>query len=144
MAINFVNQNRFYLTKKRVLISLIIKIIQKEKRILNSLTFVFCSDEFLLNLNRKFLNHDYYTDILTFDLAGSDFIDGEIYISVDRIVANSKIYNTLKINELHRVMIHGVLHLCGYTDKSIDGKNEMTKKEDYYLKMLANVSRETI
>jgi rRNA maturation RNase YbeY len=85
-------------------------------------------------MNRSFLGHDYYTDVITFDLAASDgFIQGEIYISVDRVKDNAKIFNSSFSRELHRVMIHGVLHLCGYNDKLKSQKAQMRQMEDRYL-----------
>ena len=105
-----------------------------EGKIIESLIYVFCSDKYLLKINQTFLNHNYYTDILTFDLSKtSKIIEGEIYISVDRVKENSK---ELKINinlEFLRVIFHGVLHLCGYTDKTKLQKQKMRKKEDEYL-----------
>lgn len=115
---------------------------------LGTLTFVFCSDEYLLNINRQFLNHDYYTDIITFPLGDNkERLDGEIYISIDRIKENAGRYGkekggtkTQKLDtehpyqiELQRVMFHGVLHLLGYKDKTKLQKSEMTKMEDLWL-----------
>ena len=101
---------------------------------LNSLTYIFCSDKDLLEVNRAYLNHDYYTDIISFDLSErTGGIDGEIYISVDRVVENAgKIGVSIK-DEIHRVIFHGALHLCGYSDKTKSQMKEMRKKEDEYL-----------
>ncbi|MDI9320343.1 MAG: rRNA maturation RNase YbeY [Phycisphaerales bacterium] len=94
------------------------------------LHYIFCSDEHLLGINKQFLNHDTYTDIITFDLSEkpSELI-GEIYISVDRIVDNAAKFNTDFVQELHRVLFHGCLHLCGFSDKNAADKQEMTKEE---------------
>ena len=118
-----------------------------------NLSYIFCSDEYLLNINRQFLNHDYYTDIITFPLsADKKHIDAEIYISIERVKENSSQYavggrqkakpanhqspitNHQFTSELHRVMFHGVLHLLGYKDKTKAQKAEMRKMEDTWLK----------
>jgi rRNA maturation RNase YbeY len=99
-----------------------------------SVSYIFCTDDYLLKLNQEYLNHDTLTDILTFTLSGTSLpIISEIYISVERVIENAK---DLKINyesELHRVMIHGILHLCGYADHSNSEKAKMHRREDYYL-----------
>ena len=109
-------------------------VFELEGKTIKSLIYVFCSDKYLLKINQTFLKHDYYTDILTFDLSNtSKIIEGEIYISVDRVKENSK---KLKINtnlELLRVIFHGALHLCDYSDKTKLQKKEMRKKENKYL-----------
>ena len=108
----------------------------KEGRAMESLTIIFVSDGRLLEINRQFLNHDYYTDIITFDLSSSksDPIQGEIYISTDRVRDNADRFGTTIRHELHRVMFHGLLHLCGYGDKTANQEKEMRKMEDRYLK----------
>lgn len=96
-----------------------------------SLNYIFCSDEHLLGINQQFLQHDTFTDIITFDLSESELeIVGEIYISVDRIKENAATFKTDFTQELHRVIFHGCLHLCGFTDKRHADKLEMTKQED--------------
>jgi rRNA maturation RNase YbeY len=101
---------------------------------LQILNFIFCSDEYLLKLNEQYLNHDTYTDIITFDNSESPkIIVGDIFISVDRIRENAKNFKTTFTNELHRVIIHGTLHLLGYADKTAKAKKLMTDKEDEYL-----------
>lgn len=105
-----------------------------ENKIIQSITIVLCSDEYLLAMNQKHLNHDYYTDVITFDLSEKPaFIEGEIYISVDRVKENAVLLNQHFIDELHRVMVHGLLHLCGYNDKSLFQQKIMRNKEDEYL-----------
>ncbi len=86
-----------------------------------------------MEINKHFLNLNYYTDIITFDLSDPDYIFAEIYISIDRVKDNAKIFNTSFKSELHRVIFHGVLHLCGYKDKSKPEKEKMRAKEDFYL-----------
>ncbi len=114
--------------------SFLTHIIKHEGYVLESLSFVFCTDDFLLNINRQFLKHDYYTDVITFDYSiKSNKIYGEIYISIDRVKENAKSINTSYKNEIHRVIIHGLLHLCGYKDKTAKEVKTMRTKEDQYL-----------
>lgn len=104
--------------------------IAKHKR-LSSLTFIFCTDDYLLDINKQFLAHDYYTDIITFNLAADNLpIEGEIYISIDRVKENASLHLATQKQELHRVIFHGALHLCGYKDKSPKDKSKMTAAED--------------
>jgi len=99
------------------------------------LTYIFCTDEHLLGINRQFLNHDTYTDIITFDLSGrEDELSGEIYISTERVAENAAKYKVSFMHELHRVIFHGALHLCGFPDKKPEDKKEMTRQEDICLK----------
>ena len=101
---------------------------------IGELNFVFCSDEYLLNINKQYLNHDTYTDIVTFDSSeDEDVLAGDIFISVDRIRENAGKFGVTERDELHRVIIHGVLHLCGYYDKKKEDKELMTSKENEYL-----------
>lgn len=124
----------FRLINRTKLKAFIIDIFRKEKQPLDSLDFIFCSDEYLLKINQDFLKHDYYTDIITFELSSSgQSTTGEIYISIDRVKENATTHHESFANELHRVIFHGVLHLCGYKDKSKTAKAEMTMKENYYL-----------
>jgi rRNA maturation RNase YbeY len=110
-------------------------IFSNENKPYSSLTFIFCTDKFLLSINNKFLGHDTYTDIITFPLNElGEPISGEIYISVDRIRENALTERCTIKNELHRVLYHGVLHLCGYKDKTRQDKKTMTFKENFYLK----------
>ena len=108
-------------------------LVHKEGYVLNEVSVVFCSDDYLLELNRNFLDHDYYTDILTFDYTLNKEVAGELFISIDRIVDNSGVLNVPINQELTRVLIHGFLHLCGYKDGTTVQKALMTEKEDYYL-----------
>ncbi len=108
-------------------------LILKEQKIKGDITFVFCSDDYLLKLNKDYLQHDYFTDIITFDYCEKNIISGDIFISIDRIKENARQYNVTFENELQRVMIHGVLHLVGYKDKSEEEKKIMREKENFYL-----------
>lgn len=112
------------------------KIIQSEKKEAGDISFIFCSDHYLLGINKEFLNHDYFTDVITFDYVEEDKISGDIFISVDRVKENAETFNVTYKNELNRVMIHGILHLLGYKDKSVQEKQLMTQKEDEYLSKL--------
>jgi len=105
-------------------------IIKKEGGRLNHLNYIFCSDDYLLDINKDYLNHDTFTDIITFPLEDYPLIEGDIFISVDRIKENSLEYSTSFQNELLRVMAHGVLHLCGYQDKTEEETILMRKKEE--------------
>jgi rRNA maturation RNase YbeY len=100
------------------------------------LCFIFCSDLFLLDMNKKHLNHDYYTDVITFDYTADNVVSGDIFISVERIDENARKFGVSFNHELSRVMYHGVLHLCGYDDKQKDEKRTMREKEDFYIKTL--------
>lgn len=113
--------------------------IKSENCELAFLNVVICSDDFLLPLNKKYLNHDTLTDIITFPFESEPIINGVIYISIERVRENAKIYHQTISNELHRIIIHGVLHLCGYGDKTKSQKQEMTKLEDKYLNKLAKM-----
>lgn len=98
-----------------------------------NITYIFCSDEYLLNVNRQYLNHDYYTDIITFDYVKEKEISGDLFISYDRIVDNAKTFGVSCETELLRVMIHGVLHLIGYDDLTDEDEAEIHKMEDFYI-----------
>jgi len=110
-------------------------IFKNEGKSLNSLSIIFCSDKYVLNINKEFLKHNYYTDIITFDFSTNNkLIDAEIYISIERVKENAKTFNSSIKTELHRVIFHGVLHLCGYKDKSHSQKKTMRQKENQSLK----------
>lgn len=134
----------FSLRTRKDLKSFLAYIFTCEKKPLQSLDYIFCSDDYLLNINRKFLQHDYYTDIITFNLEPKALaVIGEIYISQDRIKENAEAFATSFTRELHRVIFHGALHLCGYMDLSKKQQLYMRHKEDFYLKQYF-VPRETI
>lgn len=106
---------------------------EEEKHRLGDLNFIFCSDEHLLDINRQYLKHDYYTDIITFDYVEDAQVSGDVFISVDRVAENAQILKQSFAEEMRRMLIHGTLHLLGYKDKEPDEKQLMTSKEDYYL-----------
>ena len=122
--------------QKRKITKWIRETIISERKIPGDISFIFCSDNYLLEVNRQYLNHDYYTDIITFDYVENNVISGDIFISCDRVKENSLVFNTGFENELSRIIVHGVLHLLGYKDKSKKDKQLMTRKEDFYLEML--------
>lgn len=112
----------------------IISLFQKEKKRLTELQYIFCSDQRLLEINQQFLQHDFYTDIITFPLSDpGQPISGEIYISVDRVRDNAAVFGSSIKRELHRVIFHGALHLCGYKDKKPREEKLMREMEDKYL-----------
>ena len=109
---------------------------------LNLINYVFCTDKYLLNLNTQYLNHNFYTDILTFDLSDEQMLTADIFISVERAEENSLVYNVSKLLEIRRLLIHGALHLCGYKDKTPTEREKMSAMEEFYLNKFF-VSRET-
>ncbi len=134
MSINFYTEEISGLHLSRTALRTWIKaVIGEEKKKTGDISFIFCSDEYLLGINQQYLEHDYYTDIITFDDVSGELISGDIFISVDRVRENAEIYGQSFSDELHRIIIHGVLHLLGYKDKEPDQKEIMTGKEDYYL-----------
>jgi probable rRNA maturation factor len=111
------------------------KMVKKEGKQLAELQYIFCSDAYLLAINRQYLQHDFFTDIITFDLSeNGQPINAEIYISVERVRDNAANYNSSFREELHRVIFHGVLHLCGYKDKKLNEAETMRQMEDKWLK----------
>ena len=121
--------NNFRIKDKIKIKKWILKSIEAEKKNVNFISFNFCSDDFILELNNNALKHNYYTDIITFELNNkNENIEGDIYISVDRVKENAKILKESFTDELHRVIIHGVLHLCGYKEKSSKESKKMIEK----------------
>lgn len=128
-------ETTFSLTSPETLSSWIKQTIQIEEQVLGNLNFIFCSDAYLHKINVEYLDHDTYTDVITFPYDAS-FVEGDIFISIDRIQENAKTFEVDFDQELYRVMIHGVLHLMGYGDKSFEEKKLMTLKENRYLSLL--------
>ena len=135
IPINFFSEDISFNLKQKGLVRTWIKnTIVAEKHRLRLLNFIFCSDSYLLNINQQYLKHDTYTDIITFDNSDTEQeIAGDIFISLERIRENAKELDVNEKDELHRVMIHGTLHLLGYPDKDKSAKSLMTEKEDLYL-----------
>lgn len=109
--------------------------ISNESKKMGKINYIFCSDDYLLEINKQYLEHNYYTDIITFDYVKNSIISGDIFVSLPRILENSSLYSISFNDELKRVLIHGVLHLCGYKDKTDEQKINMRQKEDYYLNL---------
>ncbi|GAA3938051.1 rRNA maturation RNase YbeY [Hymenobacter algoricola] len=126
----------FELAEAESLISWIERIAKVHEHDIVQLTYIFCSDEYLHRVNVEYLDHDTYTDVITFDNADdADIIEGDIFISVERVRENAQQLGLAFPDELHRVMIHGVLHLLGYADKDLLSQTAMRKKEDYCLSL---------
>ncbi len=113
---------------------LIKKLIKKEKSKSCEINIIFCSDKYLLKLNKQYLSRNYYTDVITFDYSGENIISGDVFISLDRVKENAKKYSETFSHELYRVIIHGILHLLKYNDTNEEEKRLMRVKEDEYLK----------
>jgi probable rRNA maturation factor len=133
--IEFNYQNDFAKINEVVYSKWLEQIAISEGKTIGELSYVFCSDEYLLKINQDHLNHDTYTDIITFDYCQDGLINGEIYISTDRVRENAVSFRESEINELHRVMSHGLLHLCGYPDKTEKESDIMRAKENEKIKM---------
>jgi probable rRNA maturation factor len=133
--------SKLNLSSREQLKAFIIGRFRKEKKAFESLDIVFCDDDHLINLNKQFLNHDYYTDILSFPLSepGKPLI-GEIYISIDRVRDNAKNLDSSFKMEIHRVVFHGILHFCGYKDKSSADIRTMRSMEEKWLKAYMSIS----
>jgi len=129
----FLNSNPSLKDRNR-LKKFIISIFNKENRGLETINYVLTDDKNLLAINKKYLNHNFLTDIITFELSNKDLpITAEVYISAERVKENAGIHKTTFQKELHRVIFHGALHLCGYNDKTSRQVNQIRKREDYYL-----------
>src|SRR5690606_19408983 len=112
------------------------KVAKKYNKEVGEISYLFCDDEKILEVNREYLNHDFYTDIITFDYSEDDIISGDIIISLQMVESNSQMYKTEYLEELHRVIIHGILHLCGVKDSTLEEETLMRKAEDNALEML--------
>lgn len=135
MKIDFHYQNDFRLKNASFYADWITRVVEEEGADVAKLEYVFCSDDYLLRINQQYLKHDTYTDIITFDYSNGDGISGDIFISTERVEENAVRYKVEYENELKRVMIHGVLHLLGYGDKSKSESEVMRRKENQKVKM---------
>lgn len=133
--INFYSENKFQLEEKKRHLEWLKRIISSEGKKLGEISFIFCDDDFLLEINQKYLNHDTFTDIISFDNSIGNILHGDIFISIDRVTENAKEFEVLFAEEMRRVLIHGILHLSGYKDKTEDEKLEMRNKEEGKMKM---------
>lgn len=142
-SINFYSQaSHFKLPSKTIIRQWLLQIAKKEGYQIYQLNYIFCNDDYLLKINSDYLNHDTLTDIITFGLSGeNEPIEGEIYISIDRVAENAKAFGQTKSKELKRVMAHGLLHLVGYKDKSKKDVLAMRKKEDTCLSLWLKISK---
>ncbi len=137
LSINyFYDRTRFRLKNEERLKYFIKKVITIKQRKTGNLSFIFTSDKSLLKINQEFLGHDYFTDVISFDYGDNDIINGEVYISIDRVKKNSRKFEIDLNIELTRVMLHGVLHLCGMNDIDPDERMQMRMEEEKFLKML--------
>ena len=135
--INFNYVTDFVLVNEGILAEWINDCIKNEEHRLEEINYIFCDDEYLYKLNVEFLNHDTLTDIISFDYSVGKIIQGDVFISVERVMENALDFSVPFLDELHRVMIHGVLHYCGYKDKTPKDALLMREKENIYLKRLA-------
>lgn len=139
--ISFYNSNiKFSFSNKRLVKNWIKRVIENHQYKAGDINIIFTNDNELLQINKQFLQHDYFTDIITFNLCEDNIVSGELYISIDTVRSNSLEYNQDFILELHRVIIHGILHLIGFDDHSIPDKEQMRKMEDDSLALLSSIS----
>lgn len=136
--INYFSNNDFILKNKLKRKKWLKEVIQQEACRVGDINYIFCSDEQLLEINIQYLNHDYYTDIITFDYKENQLISGDIFISTDRVKENAVINNEDFDHELNRVLVHGVLHIIGYKDKLEKDIELMRKKENTYIDLYKN------
>lgn len=121
---------------KRLTSGWIKQVVVKHQKKLGDISVIFCSDAYLLDINKQYLDHDYYTDIITFDYVSDAIISGDIFISLDRVKDNAQQFDTCFVDELYRVVIHGILHLLGFKDKTPEEKELMTRNENLCLELL--------
>lgn len=133
--ISFNYESDFSLEQEEVYASWIETIVESENKILGEISYIFCDDEYLHTINMQYLNHDTLTDIISFDYTEGDIISGDIFVSIERVVDNAKDFNVSFDEELKRVLAHGVLHYCGYKDKSDEDALLMRTKEEEKIKL---------
>ncbi len=132
-------ETEFEIKDSQIWIDWITESMANEGKTFDELNYIFCDDEYLLEINRQYLDHDYYTDVIGFDNSENDVLTGDIFISVERIADNAEQNGVSFDNELARVMIHGILHFAGYPDKGEEEKRIMTEKEDFYLNRFQHI-----
>lgn len=134
--VRYYNENVDFVLKHKLLNNRWLKIVAgSEMKKLGNINIIFCSDDYILDVNMKYLQHDYFTDIITFDYCEKDFLSGDLFISIDSVRENALYYGTEFADELNRVMVHGLLHLIGYDDHSEEDIKMMRYKENYYLEL---------
>jgi probable rRNA maturation factor len=132
----FYDQTNFRIEGHRKLVNLLNEVIRKEGKTPGDLSFIITNDENVRKINSEFLEHDYNTDVITFDYNSENIINGEVYISIDTVKENALNYKVSLKEEIHRVVLHGALHLVGYNDKTIEEKKIMREMEDFWLKFV--------
>ena len=136
MAIQFSFQTNYPFKSRTKIKQWIKQVIEAKGKKTGNITYIFCDDEYLLEVNKQYLQHDYYTDVITFDYMERDLISGDIFISTDRVRENALAFGSSETEELHRVIIHGALHLLGLKDKSEKEASQMRQAENEALKLL--------
>lgn len=131
----FFEDTPFQFKPKRLTSSWLKMVAESEIRKLGDINVIFCSDNYILDINQKYLQHDYFTDIITFDYCEGNKLSGDLFISVDSVRENSIYYHTAFEDELNRVIVHGLLHLIGYDDHTVEDIAQMRSKENYYLEL---------
>jgi rRNA maturation RNase YbeY len=131
----FTEDIKFTIKNKTLIRKWLFEIICKHKKTIGEINIIFCSDEYLLKLNEQYLEHDTFTDIITFDFVKDKIISGDVFISVDRMKENAKLFHVEQLTEMHRLIAHGVLHLLGYKDHTKKEKEIMTTQEETALRM---------
>lgn len=139
ISFNFEDISEFEFDKD-LIAKWIYKVISNYNFLPDEITYIFCSDSYLLNINKEYLNHNYFTDIITFNYCEDNKIIGDIFISIDTVLSNSIDFNVSFSDELNRVVIHGILHLIGFDDKTDDENENMHKLEDSALNLLKTIS----
>ena len=136
VMVSYYNEDTKFTFKEKRLTSRWLKLVaESEIRRLGDISIIFCSDNYILDVNMKYLQHDYFTDIITFDYCEGDRLNGDLFISVDSVRENAQFYGTEFENELNRVIVHGLLHLIGYDDHTKEDIAQMRAKENYYLSL---------
>lgn len=134
--VRYYNEDIEFVLKHKLLNNRWLKTVAgSEMKKLGNINIIFCSDDYILDVNMKYLQHDYFTDIITFDYCEKDFLNGDLFISIDSVRENALYYGTEFADELKRVMVHGLLHLIGYDDHSEEDIKMMRYKENYYLEL---------
>lgn len=132
----FFNEDIAYrLTQKQELREWLDNVAKDHSKVVKQINYIFCTDLYLKQINKRFLRHNDYTDVITFDYSEDERLQSDVFISIERVRDNANTYNVSVSDELHRVLVHGLLHLVGYNDKSPDEKAIMTQKEEYYLSL---------
>lgn len=133
--VRFFFENKFTLKNRRAIKLWLDQVAKNEKKSIEGVNYIFCDDDYLLEKNIKYLKHNTLTDIISFDYSQGDALLGDVFISTERVMENAVTLGVERTEELHRVMVHGLLHYCGYKDKTLKEKELMRMKEDYYLSL---------